>query len=81
MVMIVWYICFDPKTVSFKPFRFVTKMYVGVYLHEFVSRDGDLSLILYICICICMYVCMYIYIYMYKGKVTPLQARCGPEVG
>jgi len=39
--MIDWYICFDPKTVSFKPFRFVTKMYVGVYLHEFVSRDGE----------------------------------------
>jgi len=26
-------------------------------------------------------VLIYIYIYIYKGKVIPLQARCGPEVG
>ena len=24
---------------------------------------------------------IYIYIYMYKGKLIPLQARCGPEGG
>jgi len=24
---------------------------------------------------------IYIYIYIYKGKVIPLQARCGPEGG
>ena len=24
---------------------------------------------------------LYIYIYIYKGKVIPLQARCGPEGG
>jgi len=29
----------------------------------------------YICVCI------YIHIYKYKGKVIPLQARCGPEGG
>ena len=75
--MIDWYIWFDSKTVSFKPFRFVTKMYFGVNLHKFVSRDRVISLILYICIWLYMHMCMYICVYIYKGEVT----RCGPEVG
>jgi len=59
MIMIDWYICFDPKTVNFKLFRFVTKMYIVVYLRESVSRDGDVSLNLNI----------YIYIYISCLKI------------
>ena len=37
-----------------------------------------------LCVCVCVCVCIYIYIYKIykgKGKVIPLQARCGPEGG
>jgi len=46
----------------------------------FGVKTGNIYIYIYIYVC----VCVYIYINMYvkgKGKVIPLQARCGPEIG
>ena len=41
-------------------------MYICMYIYIYI----------YICV---LCVCVYVYIYIYKGKVIPLQARCGSE--
>jgi len=57
MTVIDWYTCFDPKTVSFKPFRFVTKMYISGYMISY--HVTEISVLFHI------FVYMYVYIYIY----------------
>ena len=39
----------------------------------------------YVCVCVCVYICVCVCVCVCvckkKGKVIPLQARCGPEGG